>query len=121
MNYFYNDGGKILHPLRATLKALKKYGQLNYWEWYLLNTVIRSDDNGKEEAELDKLIKEHRSGQLRFKHGDIIENMLSHSYVLGNFEYAGFVCVKGSKETIRITLNKDAQEIIDEITKEESF
>lgn len=121
VNYFYNDGGKILHPLRATLKALKKYGQLNYWEWYLLNTVIRSDDNGKEEAELDKLIKEHRSGQLRFKHGDIIENMLSHSYVLGNFEYAGFVCVKGSKETIRITLNKDAQEIIDEITKEESF
>lgn len=121
VNYFYNDGGKILHPLRATLKALKKYGQLNYWEWYLLNTVIRSGDNGKEEAELDKLIKEHRSGQLRFKHGDIIENMLSHSYVLGNFEYVGFVCVKGSKETIRITLNKDAQEIIDEITKEESF
>lgn len=121
VNYFYNDGGKILHPLRATLKALKKYGQLNYWEWYLLNTVIRSDDNGKEEAELDKLIKEHRSGQLRFKNGDIIENMLSHSYVLGNFEYAGFVCVKGSKETIRITLNKDTQEIIDEITKEESF
>lgn len=121
VDYSYKGNGKVLHPLRATLKALKKYGQLNYWEWYLLNTVICSDDNAKEEAELDKLITAYRSGALKFKSGDVIENMLSHSYVLGNFEYAGFVCVRGSKENIRITLNKDAQEIIDEITKEESF
>lgn len=121
VDYAYHDDGKILHPLRATLKALKKYGYLNYWEWYLLNTVICSDDNLKEEEELDQLITAYRSGRLKFKPGDVIENKLSHSYVLGNFEYAGFVCVKGSKESIRITLNKDAQEIIDEITKEERF
>ncbi len=121
VDYSYKDEGRVLHPLRATLKALKKYGHLNYWEWYILNTVIHNDDNPKEEAELDRLITDYRSGRLSFKSGDVIENMLSHSYVLGNFEYAGFVCVKGSKESIRITLNKDAQEIIDEITKEESF
>lgn len=121
VDYSYKDEGRVLHPLRATLKALKKYGHLNYWEWYILNTVIHNDDDPKEEAELDRLITDYRSGRLSFKSGDVIENMLSHSYVLGNFEYAGFVCVKGSKESIRITLNKDAQEIIDEITKEESF
>ncbi len=121
VNYTYNEDGKILHPLRAALKALKKYEYLNYWEWYLLNTVIRSDDNLEEEAELDRLITAYRAGQIKFMSGDIIENKLSHSYVLGNFEYAGFVCVSGSKESIRIILNKEAQEIIDEITKEESF
>lgn len=121
VNYIYNEDGKIFHPLRAALKALKKYEYLNYWEWYLLNTVIRSDDNLEEEAELDRLITAYRAGQIKFKSGDIIENKLSHSYVLGNFEYAGFVCVSGSKESIRIILNKDAREIIDEITKEESF
>ena len=115
--YCYNDGGDLLHPLRATLKAVEKYGYLNYWEWYILNTVIRNDDDAAEEAELDRLIKEYRSGQLRFKETDITENMLSHSYVLGNFEYAGLVCVEGSKPNLKITLNKDEMKIIEEIIK----
>lgn len=117
MSYSYNEKGDILHPLRATLKALKKYDHLNYWEWYILNTVIRKDDDADQEAELDKLIKEYRSGHVRFKDSDIVENQLSHSYVLGNFEYAGLICVEGSKPNIKITLNKDAKEIIDEIIK----
>lgn len=117
VEYCYNDGEDILHPLRATLKALKKYYYLNYWEWYILNTVVKHDDNATEEAELDRLIIEYRSGRLCFKETDIIENMLSHSYVLGNFEYAGFVCVEGRKTNLKITLNKDEMKIIEEIIK----
>lgn len=115
MDYSYNDGGNILHPLKATLKALKKYEYLGYWEWYILNTVIRNDDNTDEEAELDRLINEYRKGSLRFSDSDLIENVLSHSYVLGNFEYAGLVCVEGSKYSLKITLNKEEEKIIDEI------
>lgn len=116
-SYTYNDENGILHPLRATLKAVKKYGYLNYWEWYILNTVIKSDDDPEQEAELDRCIKEYRSGTLRLKESDIGENQLSHSYVLGNFEYAGLIDVKGSKPNLKITINREAQEIVDEIIR----
>lgn len=115
--YCYNEPGDVLHPLRATLKTLNKYGSLNYWEWYLLNTVIGNDDCAEEEQEFDSLLKEYRSGQLRFKDTDIKENQLSHSYVLGNFEYAGLINVEGSKYTLEITLNETYRDIINEIIK----
>mgnify|MGYP000924889287 CR=1 FL=1 len=114
-SYCYNDDGDLLHPLRATLKALRKYGHLNYWEWYLLNTVIRNDDDANKEAEFDRFITEYRTGKLHFKDTDIIENQLSHSYVLGNFEYAGLVCVEGSKFSLKITPNEEFKDVIDEI------
>lgn len=115
--YSYNDEGQILHPLKATLKALNKYHYLNYWEWYLLNTVIRNDDDVSEENELQKYINEYRTGKLYFKDSDIVENQLSHSYVLGNFEYAGYVCVEGSKPNLKITIDIEAQPLVDKIIK----
>lgn len=114
-SYYYNDSENILHPLRATLKALNKFGSLNYWEWYLLNTIIRIDDNETQEAELERLINEYRSGVLRFTDSDIIENKLSHSYVLGNFEYAGLVCVEGSKYSLKIIINENTKDIVKKI------
>lgn len=115
--YCYNDNGYILHPLRATLKAIKKFGYLDYWEWYILNTTIRQDDDKTEEEELETSIKNYRDGLIKFDETSIKENTLSHSYVLGNFKYAGFVCVTGTKEKIKITLNKEEEEIIKEIIK----
>lgn len=113
--YTYNQNGSILHPLKATLKAVKKYEYLDYWEWYLLNTIIQKDDDVAEEAQLDKYIMSYRQGSLKFREADIVENQLSHSYVLGNYVYAGLVCVKGNKPKLRITLNPEAHEIINEI------
>lgn len=113
--YTYNQNGSILHPLKATLKAVRKYEYLDYWEWYLLNTIIQKDDDAAEEAQLDKYIMSYRQGSLKFREADIVENQLSHSYVLGNYVYAGLVCVKGNKLKLRITLNTGAHEIINEI------
>ena len=47
----------------------------------------------------------------------IKENQLSHSYVLGNFEYAGLIIVEGSKFTLKITMNEVYRDVIDEIIK----
>lgn len=113
--YTYNQNGLVLHPLRATLKAVRKFGCLNYWEWYLLNTIIQSDDNETEESELERNITLYREGKLKFRETDICENQLSHSYVLGNYVYAGLICVKGSKYSIKITINPEYDEIINEI------
>ena len=115
--YSYNENGEILHPLKMTLKMLNRYRYLNYWEWYLLNTIIRSDDDEDQELEFDRFIKDFRSGKIRFKETDIIENQLSHSYVLGNFEYAGLVCIEGSKPKMKITINQNAEETVKEILK----
>lgn len=113
--YTYNQNGKILHPLKATLKAIRKYEYLDYWEWYLLNTIVQKDDDAAEEAQLEKYIMSYRQGNLKFRETDIVENQLSHSYVLGNYVYAGLVCVKGNRPKLRITLNPEAHEIINEI------
>lgn len=115
--YSYNAQGNILHPLRATLKALSRYDYLSFLEWYLLNTIIQNDNDEDEEAELDRSINDYRKGKLSLTESDIVENSLSHSYVLGNFEYAGLVHTEGSKFKLRITINPDAKKIVDEIIK----
>lgn len=115
--YSYNDSGHILHPLKATLKALRKYNYLKYYEWYLLNTFILDDDNAEQEQELDSAIIEYRTGNLKIKDEDIVENQLSHSYVLGNFVYTGFVEVEGKKPDLKITINKEAEHLVDEILR----
>lgn len=113
--YTYNQNGRTLHPLRATLKAVKKFGYLNFWEWYLLNTIIQTDDNEEEEAKLEKSITAYREGKINFRGTDITENRLSHVYVLGNYVYAGLVCVKGNNQGLKVTVNHEYDEIIDEI------
>lgn len=115
--YTYSDGIKVLHPLRATLKALDKYDYLEYWEWYLLNTFINDDDNPDEENKLDFYITEFRSGKIKFTEDDIVENKLSHSYVLGNFVYCGLVNISGKKTNLLITSNKKYGDTIQEIIK----
>ena len=118
-NYCYINDNVKLHPLKATLKALDKYGYLDYWEWYILNTFIQSDDNSEEESKFDEIIKSYRNGTVHFSPEDIKENKLSHSYVLGNFEFAGLVKVDGSKYKLKITLNENEREIINSIIEKE--
>lgn len=114
-NYTYNNNGVILHPLKATLKALTQFGRLDYWEWYILNTIITSDDNPDEEQELARIITAYRAKELRFTENDIKENKLSHSYVLGNFEFAGLVKVEGNKHNLKITINESSKLTVDAI------
>lgn len=112
---FKSDDSKTLHPLKATLKAVKKFGYLNYWEWYILNTIITEDDCEEKEEELEKAIYDYRSGKLKLNDEDIKENTLSHSYVLGNFVHAGFLRIEGRKQSIKIYINSEAEEIVKKI------
>lgn len=121
VKYSFNMGGNILHPLVATLKALKKYESLDFWEWYILNSCIRNDANEKEEEELDRLINEYRTGKIRFKEGDVIENQLSHSYVLGNFIYTGLITAEGSKYKLKIRINEGEKETINDILADQKI
>lgn len=91
--YFKNDDNSRLHPLRATLKALAKYKRLDKWEWYLLNTYIRHDDDSDEEQTLDKYIKMYRNRDLSFSMADVIEKPKGHQYTPQHFEFAGLLHV----------------------------
>src|SRR5690606_1653732 len=71
INYYFprggrGDGTKPLHLFRAVMKALRRYGTLDKWEWYLLNTYVTEDDNVEQEKELDRAISDYRSGKLNF-------------------------------------------------------
>lgn len=79
--HFTNSDGTKLHPLRATLKALQKYGKLDKWEWYLLNTFVRHDDNVTEEQVLDFYIKKYRDGEMEFTMSNVIEKPKGHQYI----------------------------------------
>lgn len=91
--YFKNSDNTKLHPLRATLRALEKYQRLDKWEWYLLNTCIRHDDDPVEEAELDKNINQYRDGRITFSMSNVIEKPKGHQYIPQYFEFAGLLHV----------------------------
>jgi len=80
-----------LHPLRATLKAFARYGTLDKWEWYLLNTDIRADDNPEMESLLHSHISAYRHGELSFSMNDVIEKPKGHQYFPQFLQYAGLV------------------------------
>lgn len=80
-----------LHPLRATLKAFRKYGSLDKWEWYLLNTDILADDNQEMEALLDQHITAYRRDELTFTMADVVEKEKGHQYFPQFLQYAGLV------------------------------
>ncbi len=105
--------GTTLRTLRATLKAIKKFEYLDYWEWYILNTIITKDDDINEEKELEETIKKYRNKELLFTDNDIIKNELSHSYLLGNFKWTGLIEITGTKSNLCIKLNKLHQSTID--------
>lgn len=100
--YFRNEDGTRLHPLRATLRALERYGCMDKWEWYLLNTHIRQDDCAAEEAALDADMARYRNGSLIFTNQNIIENPKGHQYIPQYFEFAGLLCVaQGTQWSMR--------------------
>jgi hypothetical protein len=80
-----------LHPLRAILKAFIKYGSLDKWEWYLLNTFIRSDDEPAMEAALDVAMESYRAERLTFTMSDVTENPKGHQYLPQILAYSGLV------------------------------
>lgn len=92
--YFRYADGTTLHPLRATLRALRKYGQLDKWEWYLLNTFVRRDGDTQGEAALDHHISRYRNGKLVFTMDDVAEKPKGHQYIPQYFEYAGLLRVR---------------------------
>lgn len=110
--------GTTLRTLRATLKAIKKFDYLDYWEWYILNTIITEDDNPTQERELEETINKYRNKQLLFTDEDIVENKLSHSYLLGNFKWTGLIETTGSKNNLRIRLNKLKESTINIVINE---
>ena len=91
--YFKNKDNTYLHPLRATLRALEKYSKLDKWEWYLLNTFIRHDDDREEENVLDKYVEMHRRGELSLSMENVVENPKGHQYTPQHFEFAGLLTV----------------------------
>ena len=91
--YFKNSDGSKLHPLRATLRALNKYGRMDKWEWYLLNTCIRHDDCDVEEAALDDYITRYRNGEYDLTMRNVIETTKGHQYIPQYFEFAGLLHV----------------------------
>lgn len=94
MNYYFtNSEGKHFCPLRATLKALNKYGTMDKWEWYLLNTLVRKDDDEKQEAELDRYIKLYRRKEIEFSMQNVVEKPKGHQYIPQYFDFAGLVTV----------------------------
>jgi len=98
-NYFYESPDKCmrLHPLRATLKALQKYGSMDKWEWYLLNTDIREDDNTNQENLLNQHIKEYRNGVLTFSMKDVIRKPKGHQYLPQFLQFAGLVNLQNGR------------------------
>lgn len=106
-----------LNILRATLKAIKKYESLDYWEWYLLNTFITKQDDKEEENRLQDAIIKYRNHELFFTKEDIQDYQLSISYVLGNIEYTGLVLSEGAGLKHTVFLNKTRMEVIEEIIK----
>jgi len=92
--YYYDNGdGTFLSPLRATLKAVAKYGKLDKWEWYLMNTCIRHDDNTDEENKLDDLVSKYRKGLIQVNMNNVVEKPKGHQYIPQYFEYAGLLHV----------------------------
>lgn len=77
--YTYNDGTHLC-PLRATLKALKKYRRLDKWEWYLLNTYVLHDDNPDEEDAFDKMIASYRNGDFQLTMANVVAKPKGHQY-----------------------------------------
>lgn len=113
-----NRDGEKFHPAIVLLKVLRKYEYLTYWEWYLLNTIVNSDNNPEEKQKFDENIRNFRNGTMKISDLNITENVLSHSYILGNFTYVELINVEGKKENIKITINEKNKQIIDELIKE---
>ena len=113
-----NEDGTKFRQAFVLLKALRKFGHLTYWEWYLLNTFITSENDKEQEEEFEEHLMSFRSGKIKESELAIKKNSLSHSYILNNFKYVGIIDVKGRKEDLKITINKKNKESLDLMFKE---
>lgn len=91
--YIENSDGTRLCPLRATLRALQRYRKMDKWEWYLLNTFVRRDDDEDAEEELAAYIEKYRRGEMSFSMQNVVEKPKGHQYTPQYFEYAGLLHV----------------------------
>lgn len=82
MHYYfkYNDDRR-LHPLRATVLALEQYKRLDKWEWYLLNTCIRHDNDENEVEQFNMYMEKYRAGLLSFTMENVVEKPKGHQYI----------------------------------------
>lgn len=121
LRYRYkNVDGSFFFPLRATLRALKKYRIMDKWEWYLLNTCVRHNDDPQEEAELDRLISQYKNHLLSFTMGNVTEKPKGHQYIPQYFEYAGLVSLVQRPEW-SISTSSQHQEIQDLALSDQFF
>ena len=111
--HFENPDGTYFYPLRATIKALRKYKSLDKWEWYLLNTFIRHNDDSEEEAVLDSHIELYRKGLYTFTMENVTEKPKGHQYIPQYFEFAGLVNIV-QRPNWRATDNQNHLEIKDQ-------
>lgn len=93
-----NNDGSSFSPLLATLRALKRYGKLDKWEWYLMNTFVRHDADPEEEENLDRYIRQYRAGGLVFSMKNVETNQKGHQYTPQHFDFAGLVLLTNSKD-----------------------
>lgn len=64
---------------------------MDKWEWYLMNTFIRHDDNESERESLEEAITKYRDGELTFTMENVVEKPKGHQYTPQHYEFAGFV------------------------------
>ena len=112
--YYVNEDGSRLMPLRATIRAIERYGRLDKWEWYLMNTIIRHDDNANEEALLDEYINKYRNEAIHFNMSNVVEKPKGHQYIPQYFEFAG-LCKVVQRPDWSISLSGKHSEVVEEI------
>ncbi|MBN2796641.1 MAG: hypothetical protein JXR88_14620 [Clostridia bacterium] len=110
------DEDKPLHCLRAVIMALRRYKTLDFYEWYILNTLIKTDEDTKDFSSVDKVIEDYRSQKIVFSKKSIVQFQLSHSYIAGNLEYGGFI--KIARKPFVISENLENVTVNDSIISE---
>lgn len=98
--YLIEDASKnlSLHPAKIALWALEKYGSLDKWEWYLLNTCIQHDNSPGEEKIFHEAITKYREKIVSYGMNDVKSQQKGHQYIPQYLDYAGLVLLdNGSK------------------------
>lgn len=126
-DYYYPNGprgeGGKLHLLRTILKVLRKYKKLDYWEIYLVMTLITTDDSEDQYALLDQAITDKRSGKVVYKTPEDTpqEKKLAHTYLLAYLELAGFIKITSDKVGKLTIVEGDGHEDIKEEVLSKEF
>ncbi len=89
-----NLDGTSFSPLKITLLALQKYQTLDKWEWYLLNTLVRHENNEEEEKQFNIYLNQYRQKKISFTMNDVVEKPKGHQYLPQYFNFAGLAIVE---------------------------